>query len=136
MNVALVTSLHRGGPLEHAILLARDLTRAGVHVRAVAAGPESAERFAAAGARVAILPLARPFDPAGAVRVRRFVRGADVVHSHDRRSGLWVRLGPRRGALRVHTHPRAPGAVPRRARGPACAPGSRTRASSARCGRT
>jgi glycosyltransferase involved in cell wall biosynthesis len=25
------------------------------------------------------------------------------VHSHDRRSGLWARLGPRRGALRVHT---------------------------------
>jgi glycosyltransferase involved in cell wall biosynthesis len=96
VKVALVTSLHRGGPLEHAILLARDLTRAGVDVRAVAAGPEGAERFAIAGARVAILPLARTFDPAGAVRVRRFVRGADVVHSHDRRSGC-------RGALRVHT---------------------------------
>ncbi len=103
MKVALVTSLHRGGPLEHAILLARDLVRAGVNVRAVAAGPDSAERFAAAGARVAVLPLARTFDPAGAVRVRRFVHGADVVHSHDRRSGLWVRLGPRGGALRVHT---------------------------------
>jgi phosphatidylinositol alpha-mannosyltransferase len=31
------------------------------------------------------------------------VRDADVVHSHDRRSGLWVRLGPSHGALRVHT---------------------------------
>jgi glycosyltransferase involved in cell wall biosynthesis len=100
VKVALVTSLHRGGPLEHAILLARDL---GVSVRAVAASPEVAERFAAVGARVAVLPLTRPFDPAGAVRVHRFLRGADVVHSHDRRSGLWVRLGPRAGALRVHT---------------------------------
>jgi len=37
--------------------------------------------------------------------VHSFLRGADVVHSHDRRSGLWVRLGPRprRGAVRVHT---------------------------------
>jgi glycosyltransferase involved in cell wall biosynthesis len=103
VKVALVTSLHRGGPLEHAVLLARDLLRAGVDVRAVAAGPETAERFAAAGARVAAIPLERPFDPAGAVRVHRFIRGADVVHSHDRRSGLWVRLGPRAGALRVHT---------------------------------
>ena len=103
MKVALVTSLHRGGPLEHAILLARDFVRSGVDVRVVAAGSESAERFAAAGARVAVLPLSRPFDPAGAVRVHRFLRGADVVHSHDRRSGLWVRLGPRAGALRVHT---------------------------------
>ena len=37
------------------------------------------------------------------MRVHRFVRGADVVHSHDRRSGLWMRLGPAHGALRVHT---------------------------------
>ncbi len=103
MKVALVTSLHRGGPLEHAVLLARDLVRTGVDVRVVAAGPETAERFAAVGARVAVIPLERPFDPAGAVRVHRFIRGADVVHSHDRRSGLWVRLGPRAGALRVHT---------------------------------
>jgi glycosyltransferase involved in cell wall biosynthesis len=50
-----------------------------------------------------VLPLARPFDPAGAVRVHRFVKGADVVHTHDRRSGLWMRLGPGAGALRVHT---------------------------------
>jgi glycosyltransferase involved in cell wall biosynthesis len=44
----------------------------------------------------------RPLDPAGAVRVRRFVAGADVVHTHDRRSGLWVRVLPR-GPARVHT---------------------------------
>ena len=37
------------------------------------------------------------------MRVHRFVRGADVVHSHDRRSGLWVRLGPSHGAVRAHT---------------------------------
>jgi glycosyltransferase involved in cell wall biosynthesis len=56
------------------------------------------------GARVAVLPLARPFDPAGAARVHRFLRGVDVVHTHDRRSGLWVRAVPRVGGpLRVHT---------------------------------
>jgi phosphatidylinositol alpha-mannosyltransferase len=37
------------------------------------------------------------------VRAHRFVAGADVIHSHDRRSGLWMRLGPSHGALRVHT---------------------------------
>ncbi|HWK25984.1 MAG TPA: glycosyltransferase family 4 protein [Solirubrobacter sp.] len=103
MKVALVTSIARGGPLEHALLLARDLARAGVDVRAVALDEPAAARFAAAGAQAAVIPLARPFDPAGAVRVRRFVRGADVVHTHDRRSGLWVRALPRRGELRVHT---------------------------------
>lgn len=103
MKVALVTSLARGGPIEHALLLARDLVRLGADVRAVAVDDTVAARFDAAGARVAVLPLVRPFDPVGAVRVHRFVRGADVVHSHDRRSGLWARLAPRRGELRVHT---------------------------------
>src|SRR4051812_3348566 len=85
VKVALVTSLERGGPLEHAILLARDLVALGADVRAVAVDERVAARFDAAGARVAVLPLVRPFDPAGAVRVRRFVGDADVVHSHDRR---------------------------------------------------
>ena len=117
MKVALVTSIPRGGPLEHALLLARDLVALGVSVRAVAVDANVAARFDAVGARVAVLPLERPFDPVGAVRVHRFLRGADVVHTHDRRSGLWVRALPRAhdwrrrlpaaraagGPLRVHT---------------------------------
>jgi glycosyltransferase involved in cell wall biosynthesis len=102
VKVALVTSLERGGPLEHAVLLARDLVALGADVRAVAVDARVAERFDAVGARVAVLPLVRPFDPVGAARVRRFVSGADVVHSHDRRSGLWVRALPG-GPARVHT---------------------------------
>jgi glycosyltransferase involved in cell wall biosynthesis len=103
VKVALVTSIPYGGPVEHAVLLARDLTRLGVSVSAVATDQALATRFDAAGARAAVLPLRSPGDWAGAVRVHRFLRGADVVHSHDRRSGLWVRLGPSHGALRVHT---------------------------------
>jgi glycosyltransferase involved in cell wall biosynthesis len=103
VKVALVTSIPYGGPVEHAVLLARDLVRLGVSVSAVAADPAVAARFADAGARAAVLPLRSPGDWTGAVRVHRFVRGADVVHSHDRRGGLWVRLGPSHGALRVHT---------------------------------
>jgi glycosyltransferase involved in cell wall biosynthesis len=103
VNVALVTSIPRGGPLEHAVLLARDLARLGVSVRAVALDADVAARFDAVGARAAALPLRRPFDPVGAARVQRFVRGVDVVHTHDRRSGLWVRVGRRRGEARVHT---------------------------------
>jgi glycosyltransferase involved in cell wall biosynthesis len=103
LKVALVTSIPRGGPLEHALLLARDLATMGVEVRVVAADRTAAARFDAVRARVAVLPLVRPFDPVGAVRVHRFLRGADVVHTHDRRSGLWVRLAPRGAELRVHT---------------------------------
>jgi glycosyltransferase involved in cell wall biosynthesis len=102
VKVALVTSLERGGPLEHAVLLARDLASLGAEVRAVAVDARVAERFDAVGARAAVLPLARALDPVGAVRVRRFVNGADVVHSHDRRSGLWVRALPG-GPARIHT---------------------------------
>ncbi|HEY6890552.1 MAG TPA: hypothetical protein VI300_22300, partial [Solirubrobacter sp.] len=75
MKVGLVTSIPRGGPLEHAVLLARDLVSLGVDVRAVAVDARCAERFAAVGARVAVLPLERPFDPVGAVRVHRFLAG-------------------------------------------------------------
>ncbi|MFN2616414.1 MAG: glycosyltransferase family 4 protein, partial [Thermoleophilaceae bacterium] len=105
MRVALVTSLERGGPVEHALLLAEGLASRGAEVRAVAASSELASRYEAAGARAAELPLRRSLDLAGARRVRRFVAGADVVHAHDRRSGLWVRLGPRpsRGGARVYT---------------------------------
>jgi glycosyltransferase involved in cell wall biosynthesis len=105
VKVALVTSIPRGGPLEHALLLARDLGALGVDVRAVAADAAAARRFAASGARAAVLPLRSWADVRGAGAVCRFVHGADVVHSHDRRSGLWVRLGPRpdRWAVRAHT---------------------------------
>jgi glycosyltransferase involved in cell wall biosynthesis len=104
VRIALVTSLERGGPLEHAILLARDLVALGADVRAVAVDERVAERFDAAGARVAIIPLVRPFDPVGAIRVHRFVAGADVVHTHDRRAGLWVRMLKVPGTFKnVHT---------------------------------
>ena len=64
------------------------------------------------------------------MRVHRYVRGADVVHSHDRRSGLWVRLGPTARAARAHAA-RPAGPVPRLAR--AGARGSPTAVSSAAC---
>jgi glycosyltransferase involved in cell wall biosynthesis len=103
VNVALVTSIPYGGPVTHAVLLARDLAALGVSVSAVAATEEVAARFAAVGARAAVIPLRHQADAAGAVRVWRRLRGADIVHTHDRRSGLWARLGPRLGAVRVHT---------------------------------
>ena len=95
MRIVLVTSLERGGPPEHALKLTEGLAASGADVRAVAASPALAQRFELAGARAAVLPLGRPLDVAGARKVWRFAAGADVVHAHDRRSGLWVRLGPR-----------------------------------------
>jgi glycosyltransferase involved in cell wall biosynthesis len=104
MRVCLVTSIQRGGPLEHAVLLARGLGRLGVDVEAVCADTGAARRFAQAGARVHVLPLRRPFDPLQAVRIARVTARADVVHAHDRRSGLWTRAVPGSGrTVRVYT---------------------------------
>jgi len=105
VKVALVTSIERGGPVEHARLLARELVADGVAVRAVVATDALAGAFAAFGAEPILLPLRPGLDGAGARRLAGAVRGVDVIHSHDRRAGLWGRLGPRprRGGVRVHT---------------------------------
>jgi glycosyltransferase involved in cell wall biosynthesis len=104
MRVCLVTSVERGGPLEHAILLARGLVGRGAEVAAVCASTEAARRFAQAGANVHVLPLRRSLDPFQALRIARVAGRADVVHAHDRRSGLWTRVVPgSRRTVRVYT---------------------------------
>jgi glycosyltransferase involved in cell wall biosynthesis len=103
MRVALVTSLPGGGPVEHSIVLARGLVAAGARVDAVSATPALARRFAQAGARALVLPLRHQLDGQNALRIRRAIAGADVVHAQDRRSGLWTRALPATGAIRVYT---------------------------------
>jgi glycosyltransferase involved in cell wall biosynthesis len=100
LRIALVTSLPRGGPVEHAILLARELRRLGHEVRAVCATGALAERFGDA----VELPLRPGADLAGAAALRSFLRGFDVVHAHDRRSALWTRLLPRPPVLVQTVH--------------------------------
>lgn len=105
MKVVLVTSIDRGGPIEQARLLAKGLAQEGASVLVTCANEQLAERFAGDGVRAAVAPLRHQADIAGARRVWRLSRGADVVHAHDRRAGLWVRIGPRprRGGLRIYT---------------------------------
>jgi glycosyltransferase involved in cell wall biosynthesis len=105
LRVVLVTTLERGGPIEQCLLLAARLAARGDHVLVTCTNPSLAERFSAAGADVEVVPFRSQADMAAARRMWRLARGADVVHAHDRRSGLWVRLGPRprRGGLRVYT---------------------------------
>ncbi|HJZ35432.1 MAG TPA: glycosyltransferase family 4 protein [Solirubrobacterales bacterium] len=103
MKVLLATSLRRGGPIEHALTLARALGQAGVEVEASCADPELAARFAAAGATPHVLPLERTADPGGARRLADLARGADVVHAQDRRTGLLTRVWRPDGTPRVYT---------------------------------
>jgi len=105
MRVVLVSTLERGGPMEQSLLLSRGLARAGASVLVTCANAELAERFAVDGVRAAVAPLRHQADGAGAMRVWKLARGADVVHAHDRRAGLWTRIGPRprHGGIRVYT---------------------------------
>jgi glycosyltransferase involved in cell wall biosynthesis len=103
VKVLLATSLRRGGPIEHALTLARALDQAGVAVEASCADAEVATRFAAAGATPHVLPLERTADPAGARRLADLARGVDVVHAQDRRTGLLTRVWRPDGAPRVYT---------------------------------
>jgi glycosyltransferase involved in cell wall biosynthesis len=103
MKVGLVSTLARGGPVEHTVTLAAGLAARGVDVRAVCATEAVAARLVAAGARVTVIPLRHQLDAGGARRVRRALAGVDVVHAQDRRAGLWTRLLPPAGAARVYT---------------------------------
>jgi glycosyltransferase involved in cell wall biosynthesis len=105
MKVRFVTSLRRGGPVEHTLSLAEAMAEKRIDVGAVCVSEEIAERFRAAGADAAVIPLRSWRDAGHARKTWSYVSGADVVHGQDRRSGLWVRLGPRprRGGLRVYT---------------------------------
>lgn len=104
MRVGLVSSLERGGPVEHSLVLARGLVERGAEVVATCASEQVAARFGAVGARALVIPLRHQLDGAGGVRVRRALRGVDVVHAQDRRAGLWTRALPRpRGAALVYT---------------------------------
>lgn len=101
MKVVLVTSLRRGGPVTHATLLAGELRRLGVSVTAVVADQGVAAGFAGEGADVVqVTPRQGRLGATGAAACR----DADIVHSHDRRSALWMLARARLlGKARVHT---------------------------------
>ena len=105
MKIVLVTSIEQGGPVEHVRLLARELVAAGAQVRAVTGCEAVAGEYAAVGADPVLVPARSLRSPGAAIVVRRSGQGFDVVHSHDRLSGLWT-LGPSRrgrGAALIHT---------------------------------
>jgi len=104
LRVLLVSTLDRGGPVEHVLALGRGLAERGVDVRATAANAAVADRLRDAGIAAEPLPIAPGLDVNAARAVYRRARKVDVVHGQDRRAGLWTRLSPRptRG-VRVYT---------------------------------
>jgi glycosyltransferase involved in cell wall biosynthesis len=105
MKVVLVTSIARGGPIEQSLVLARGLVDEGVSATVICATAQVADRFQAHGVPTEIIPLRHQADAVNAARIWKLVHGADVVHAHDRRAGLWTRLGPRprSNGVRIYT---------------------------------
>ena len=104
MRVVYVSTLDAGGPLTHMRQLAADVARTGADVRAICADARSVELLAEAGVDAAVIPMEHKFDVRGAAKAGPMLRGADVVHTHDRRAGWLVRPYARaRGIPVVHT---------------------------------
>lgn len=104
MRVVYACSLAAGGPLTHLLDLAPAVARAGHDVSVLCADTSIADAFEQRGVPGVAAPLASKRDLRGAVRIRSLLAGADVVHTHDRRTGLLVRpQAPTVGAVSVHT---------------------------------
>jgi glycosyltransferase involved in cell wall biosynthesis len=104
VRIVYVTTLERGGPLTHLRALAPAVARRGFDVHVVWASESVAAGVRAAGVPSTVAALQHKWDLAGAARMWPTLRGADVVHTRDRRAGLYGRImGAMAGAKVVHT---------------------------------
>ena len=104
VKVVYAVSVPRGGPLSHVLELAPRVAACGVDVTVLSSTRSSTERARALGLDAVLVPLDHKFDVRGAAAAWEHIAHADVVHTHDRRTGLLVRPQARiRGPRPVHT---------------------------------
>jgi glycosyltransferase involved in cell wall biosynthesis len=104
MRVVYVSTIERGGPLTHLRELVPRVAAEGVEVHVLCGSEELAESFRGLGVSAQAAPIAHKLDLPGAAALLPHLRDADVVHTHDRRAGLFGRLAGRmRRARVVHT---------------------------------
>lgn len=104
MKVVLVSTILRGGPISHLLNVVRPIAERVEDVSVVCFNEDVADRFREQGVRAAAVPIVHKVDLRGCKRLVPHLRDADVVHTHDRRSGLLARvIGRFCGAAAVHT---------------------------------
>lgn len=104
MKVTYVSTLAQGGPIAHLQGLVPFVLAAGADVNVVVGTDALAARFEALGARAHVIPIDDKRDLIGALHLWPAFGDVDIVHSQDRRAGLFARaLGRARGAQVVHT---------------------------------
>lgn len=105
MKVVFLSSLDAGGPISHLRYLLPALAQQGVEPHVVCGSEFVASGFRRDGIDASVAPIRGKHDLAGARALTSHVRRGDVVHSHDRRTGLFGRLLARRFGLGiVHTY--------------------------------
>ena len=104
MRVVYVSTIERGGPLTHVLQLVPRVAETGVEVEVLCATDALAGRFRKLGIRAEAVSVRHKLDLVGGRELWRRLDGADLVHTHDRRAGLFGRLAGRlRGARVIHT---------------------------------
>lgn len=104
MKVTYVVTVPGAGPVAHLLTLAPLVARAGLNVEVLCANPGLVEQFASVGVGARVAPLMSKRDVRGARGLWPLLRDADIIHTHDRRAGLFARpLGRLRGKQSVHT---------------------------------
>lgn len=104
MRVVYVSTLEGGAPVTHLRLLAPRVTAEGVDVEVICASERVAESFRALDVSARAAPVGHKLDLRGGAALWRRLGEADLVHTQDRRAGLFGRIGGRlHGARVVHT---------------------------------
>ena len=104
MRVVYISTIERGGPLTHLRQLVPRVAGLGFDVEVICWSEELAESFRRLEVPAQALEVAHKYDLRGAGALLPLVEGADVVHTHDRRAGLFGRVAGRlRRARVVHT---------------------------------
>lgn len=104
MRVVYVSTLGWGGPVSHLLYLAPHVAAAGIDVEVVCGSERIAAAFRARGLPADVVEVRSRHDVRGGAALLRRLKTADVVHTHDRRAGLYGRtFGRMAGARVVHT---------------------------------